>query len=149
MKLERLPVSLEALDELFGFDAVCGLLTEDERPFSGALGYLDWRLCGALSRVVASGFFKGAPGERLLLPTDGRVPPGRVFVVGLGRLATITDMGLEHALGQAAQMLVKAGVESVALSWPVLPAAVVPALEVALERTFLSGFNGRVGVFEA
>lgn len=149
MKLERLPASLEALDELFGFDAVCGLLTEDERPFSGALGYLDWRLCGALSRVVTSGFFKGAPGERLLVPTDGRVPPGRVFVVGLGRLATVTDVGLEHALGQAAQMLAKAGVESVALTFPALPAAVAPALEVALERTFRGSFNGRVGVFEA
>jgi hypothetical protein len=149
VKLERLAPSLEALDELFGFDAVCSLLTEEDRPFTGALGFLDWRLCGALSRVVTSGFFTCAPGERLLVPTDGRVPPGKVFVVGLGKLSTVTAMGLEHALGQAAQMLGKAGVESVALTLPALPKALGPELEASLERALVGGFKGRIGLFEA
>lgn len=147
MKLERLPTSLEALDELFGFDAICAFLTEEERPFGGALGYLDWRLCGALSRVVKSGFFSAAPSERLLLPTDGRVAPGRVFVVGLGRRGALTPAGLEHELAQAAAMLTRAGVESVALAFPALPPALEPLTDELLARAFAPGFTGRVGRF--
>lgn len=149
MKIERLTPSLEALDELFGFDAVCSFLTEDERPFSGALGYLDWRLCGALSRVVQTGFFKALPGERLLLPTDWRIPAHKVFVLGLGRVATVTELGLEHALSSAALMLGKAGVESVALTLPHLPKGLDGGLVTSLERAFLNGFKGRVALFEA
>lgn len=150
MRLERLHASLEAVDELFGFDAVCALVTEEERPFSGGLGFLDWRLCGAVSRVVKSGFFSGVPGEKLLLPTDGRVPAGRVFVVGLGRSNAVTAVGLEHALAQAAEMLKKAGVESVALALPRLAAPLAAAREQTLERAFTEqAFTGRVGLFEA
>jgi hypothetical protein len=150
MKVERLTASLEAVDELFGFDAVCAFLTEEERPFSGGLGFLDWRLCGAVSRVVKSGFFEGVPGEKLLLPTDGRVPAGRVFVVGLGKRAAVTAMGLEHALQAAAEMLLKAGVESVALAFPRLAPTLEPARDEALGRAFFgSSFKGRVGLFDA
>lgn len=149
MKLERFQASLEAVDDLFGFDAVCSFLTEEERPFSGGLGFLDWRLCGAVSRVVLSGFFSGVPGERLLLPTDGRVPAGRVFVVGLGRTNLVTAMGLDHAVGQAAEMLQKAGVESVALTFPKLATPLVAARDEALGRAFFGQlFSGRVGLFD-
>jgi len=147
VKVERLPTSLEGLDELFGFDAICAFLTEDERPFGGALGHVDWRLCGALSRVVQSGFFAAAPSERLLLPSDGRVPPGRLFVVGLGHAEGVTPVGLEHQLEQAALMLTRAGVESVALAFPALPPGLEGQLEALLDRSFGPGFAGRVGRF--
>lgn len=149
MRLELLQPSLDALDELFGFEAVCAFLTEDERPFGGALGLVDWRLVGALSRVVKSGFFSAAPSERLLMPTDGRLAPDKVFVVGLGRVRAVTPAGLEHELGQARQMLTGAGVASVVLTWPRLPPAVEAVRDELLERAFLRSFSGRVGVFAA
>lgn len=148
-RAEHLPASLEALDRLAGFDAVCCLLTTEERPFGGALGLLDWRLCGALSRVVKSGFFGCAPGEKLLVPADGRVPAERIFVVGLGRLGTVTPVGLEHALAQAAAMLERAGVHAVALGFPALPPELDGVRDELLTRAFLPAFKGRVGVFEA
>jgi Cytosol aminopeptidase family, N-terminal domain len=147
VKREPLSTSLESLDELFGFDAICAFLTEDERPFAGALGYVDWRLCGALSRVVQEGFFSAAPSERLLIPTDGRVPPGQLFVVGLGRTGTLTPGGLEHELGKAARMLTLARVESVAMAFPTLPAPLKELEGELLDRAFGPGFEGRVGLF--
>jgi hypothetical protein len=149
MRVEPIPATLEALDDLFGFEAICAFLTEDERPFSGALGLVDWRLCGALSRVVKSGFFHAAPSERLLLPTDGRVNAGRIFVVGLGPMSAVTVTGLEHELGKAGEMLEGAGVASVALAFSRLPRPVDAVRDEVLARTFLDGFPGRVGVFGA
>ncbi len=147
-KLERETPGLEAVDELFGIDAFCCFLTEDERPLPGALGFLDFRLCGAISRVVKSGFFTGAPGEKLLVPTDGRVPAGRVFVVGLGERSQVTAVGLEHALSSAGQMAQKAGAESVAVSLPTLPEVVTRVRAELVERAFLPGFTGRVVLFD-
>ncbi len=147
MKPQQLTAGLEALDALGGVESLCCFVTLDERPFSGAAGFLDWRLCGELSRVVASGFFTGAPGERLLLPTRGRVPARRVFLVGLGPAAGVSADALERALEAAAQMLAQAQVPAVALAFPGLPGAVAEARERLVDRAFAPRFPGAVTVF--
>ncbi|MGV3619494.1 MAG: M17 family peptidase N-terminal domain-containing protein [Archangium sp.] len=147
MKPQQLTVGLEALDSLSGIEALCCFVTEDERPLSGAAGFLDWRLCGELSRVLISGFFVGAPGDKLLLPTDARVPAKRIFAIGLGRSQSVTALGLEHALTGAAAMLTKAQVPSVALAFPMLPNAVSPQRDELVERAFAPHFQGAVAVF--
>lgn len=147
MSVERLEPGLVAVDGLGGLEAVCCLLTEDERPLPGAAGFVDWRLCGALSRVLKSGFFRGLPGEHLLVPTDGRLPSPKLFAVGLGRGAGVTTLGLEHALEDAARMLKDAGVRSVALALPGLPKAVEAVRAEAVERAFVAHFQGRVALF--
>jgi len=147
VKPQQLTAGLDALDALTGIEAVCAFVTEDERPLSGATGFLDWRLCGALSKVLGSGFFVGAPGDKLLVPTDGRVPAKKVFSVGLGRSTAVTALGLEHALTQAAAMLTKAGVESVALAFPALPKPVAQTRDELVDRAFAPHFQGAVAVF--
>ena len=127
MKPQQLTSGLDALDALIGIEALCCFVTEDERPLSGATGFLDWRLCGGLSKILGSGFFVGAPGDKLLLPTDARVPARKVFAMGLGPSKGVTALGLEHALNQAAAMLSRARVDSVALAFPVLPPTVAQA----------------------
>lgn len=147
MKPEVLEPGLPSLDALRGFDAFCLLVTEDERPLSGAAGYLDWRLCGALSRVLKNAFFSGTPDERLLMPSEGRVPVAKVFAVGLGKSRNVTLLGLEHALIAAAVMLEKAGVGAVALALPALPQLSAEAAATVLRRAFCDAFKGaRVGV---
>lgn len=147
MKPQQLTAGLDALDSLSGIEALCCFVTEDERPLSGATGFLDWRLCGALSKVMLSGFFVGAPGDKLLVPTDGRVPAKKVFSVGLGRSTSVTALGLEHALTQAASMLTKAGVGSVALAFPALPKLVAQTRDELVDRAFAPHFQGAVAVF--
>lgn len=147
MKPQQLTSGLDALDALTGIEAICCFVMEDERPLSGAPGYLDWRLCGGLSKILSSGFFVGAPGDKLLLPTEARVPAKKVFAVGLGKAGAVTALGVEHALAQAAAMLSKAGVDSVALAFPSLPRAVAQARDELVDRAFAPHFSGAVAVF--
>lgn len=147
MKPQQLAASLDALDALSGVESLCCFVTEDERPLSGAAGFLDWRLCGELSRVLRSGFFIGRPGERLLLPSSGRVPARRLFLVGLGPAAKVTPLGFEHALAAAATMLTGAQVASVGLAFPSLPPAVQQVRDELFDRAFGPKFAGAVTVF--
>jgi hypothetical protein len=111
-------VGLEVLDAIQGVDTLCLFVGEDERPLRGTAGYVDWRLCGALSRVLVDKFFAGTPGEQLLFPTEGRLPMGRIFVVGVGKAPALNGEGLGKALSVAATMLNRAKVEAVALEVP-------------------------------
>lgn len=147
MSLKRVTPGLAAVDALDGIDAICCFIAEDERPLPGAAGFVDWRLCGALSRILKDGFFQGVPGEKLLVPTWGQVPAPKLFAVGLGRASSVTALGLEHALAQAAEMLSKAQVSSVALAFPTLPKEVDGVRDELLGRAFLPRFAGRVVVF--
>ncbi len=147
MKPQQLTSGLDALDAMTGIEAVCCFVVEDERPLSGAAGFLDWRLCGALSKILGSGFFVGAPGDKLLVPTDSRVPARKIFAVGLGRSNAVTALGLEHALTQAAAMLSKANVDSVALAFPALPKPVAQSRDELVDRAFAPHFSGAVAVF--
>lgn len=57
---------------------------QDERPFRGALGLLDWRLAGKLSALARSGFLRGDAGEVMLVPGRPKLPFEKVIVLGLG-----------------------------------------------------------------
>ncbi len=149
MKPQQLVGDLEGLDSLQGVESLCCFVTEDERPLSGAVGFLDWRLCGELSGVLRSKFFVGAPGDTLLLPTRERVPARRVFAVGLGKAGAVTALGLEHALAAAAGMLTRAQVSAVALAFPALPKDLAAARDELIARGFSSHFQGAVAVFSA
>jgi Cytosol aminopeptidase family, N-terminal domain len=147
VKPQQLESDLEALDAMTGIEALCCFVTQDERPLSGAAGFVDWRMCGELSRVLGSGFFVGAPGDKLLLPTEHKIPARRLFAVGLGNSGAVTSLGLEHALTQAAAMLTKAQVGSVALAFPSLPKAVDAVKDELVGRAFAPHFQGAVAVF--
>ena len=55
---------------------------------AGPPGYVDWRLCGQLSRLLVDGFFKGTRGESLLLPSNGRIAaPAASWFWGWARAA--------------------------------------------------------------
>ncbi len=132
--------SLEALDGLDGCDALCLFIAEDDRPLSGAAGFVDWRLGGGLSRVLQQGFFVGALDDRLLIPTSGNLPVPRIFAVGVGVEAGLDAARLGRVLEGAAAMLKKAGVGSVALALPRGAALGDEARVDALKRHFLPGF---------
>jgi hypothetical protein len=136
-------LGVEALDALGGVDSLCLFVGEDERPLQGAAGYLDWRMCGALSRVLLSGFFTGAAGDALLLPAGGRISIPRVFAIGLGKAAALDQAGLQAALASAASVLQRAKVEAVALELPGQGAVKESARVEALRRAFLPAFGGK------
>ena len=144
MKVACVEPTLESIDALEGVDAFCLMVASDDRPLSGAAGFLDWRLMGALSRVLLNGFFKGDRGEKLLIPTHGKVPPVKAFALGVGPGAQIDVNVLEGVLADAAQVLKKAGVNSVALALPEAPRVSDSGRADAVKGKFASIFGGTV-----
>jgi leucyl aminopeptidase len=136
-------LGFEGLDALDGVDALCLFVAEDDRPLPTTAGFVDWRLCGALSRVLKAGFFTGVKDDWLLLPSDGKLAVPRIFVVGLGRREALDEEALGEALGNAARVLLKARVESVALELPSGEGVAESARASALERNFLPPFKGK------
>lgn len=137
-----LPLSLEALDTA-GVDTLCLFVVSDQRPLGGAAGYADWRLCGQLSRLLVDGFLEGSRGESLLLPSVGRMGPGRVVVLGVGPQAEASDPALVRtALEQAADVLNRVRVDSVAIELPGRGALDPAERNAALSEAFLPAFRG-------
>lgn len=58
---------------------------EDEVPFSGLLGVLDWRINGRLSRFIKSKKYTGKPKELLLIPSEFRFMSNEIMILGLGK----------------------------------------------------------------
>jgi hypothetical protein len=139
--------SLESIDGLTGVDALCVFVTEDDRPLQGAAGYLDWRMCGSLSRVLLAGFFKGDRGEQLLMPTSGGVSAVKLFAVGAGPSKTLDASTLGLLLESSALMLKRAGVSSVALSLPKCGLDDAARAEVVKKRFAPSFAPGTTAVF--
>ena len=135
-------LTLDALDPL-PVDTVCLFVTEDERPLGGAAGFVDWRLCGQLSRLLVDGFFRGVRGESLLLPSNGRIGAPRLVVLGLGPGGEALHPGvLRTALSQAADVLNRARVDSVALELPGRGAMPAQERTSAFEEAFVPAFRG-------
>jgi len=131
-----------SLDALTGLDALCLFVGEDERPLAQLAGHVDWRMCGALSRVLKDRFFVGAAGDWLLVPSAGRVGPARVFAVGLGARARCDGAVVANALRTAAGVLSRAGVQEVALELPGAGRVADAERARAFSHHFLPAFTG-------
>lgn len=137
------PVGLDTLDGVEGVDSLCVLLGEDDRPLPGSAGFVDWRMCGRLSRLLQEGFFTGKREDSLLVPIGEVVRVPRLFAVGLGRSGGLTEATLAEALGRAAAVLSRARVEGVALELPGEGHLSEEARVAAFQRAFLPAFQGR------
>ncbi len=81
LRLETVDLGLPAID---GLDVEgLALYVGRERPLQGLAGFVDWRLCGQLSRAIQDGRYDPDAGEALLLPTAGRIAVPRLFCFGL------------------------------------------------------------------
>ncbi len=143
MTVARIRPSLEALDELDTFDALCGLITTEDRPFMGGLGFADWRLGGAVARAASSGFFLGDFGERLLIPTCGKLPFPMVFAIGLGPRRQLDGVGFDEVATESVEMLRRAGVRSAAFSISTLPARIAADADESVELALSHASFGR------
>lgn len=117
LAIEVAELGLSALDGL-DVDALA-VFVGPERPLQGFAGYADWRLCGAISRAIRTGLFHADQGEALLLPSGGRVAPGRVFCFGLPSVPLAPD-GFLSAARTLCEGLARAGSEAFAASMPPL-----------------------------
>lgn len=89
MELRFSPLSLASLSAL-KTELLCLPLFSDERPLRGALGLVDWRLCGRLSALLESDALTGHFDQALLMPPpEQRLLAERMLVIGAGPRAAL------------------------------------------------------------
>jgi hypothetical protein len=91
---------------------------ELEALVAGSAGRVDWRLCGALSRLALQGEVRGACGEATLVPSGGGIAAPLVLVLGLGPRAAFDRDALERFAAEALDRSRRLRARSVALGWP-------------------------------
>lgn len=90
------PPDLRRLDEVSA-EVVVACIFEDERPFRGLAGLMDWRLSGRLSRLARSSFVRGAMGEAMIVPARPRLPFDKLLLMGAGARGSF-DPSTFHAV---------------------------------------------------
>ncbi len=111
-RIEVVEADLRHLDDRPG-DVLILTVFADERPLEGLSGLVDWRLRGALSRWLQSGFATGGLGEHLLYPSSGRLTHRLVLLVGLGRRAEHRTDRARDAAARAATAVAGLGASHV------------------------------------
>jgi hypothetical protein len=81
-------------DELDQFEAdlVVAVVGSDEKPLRSTNAWLDWRLYGSLTDLMAKGLFKGELGEKCLLPTYGRFKFDRLILLGADEIFDVHSL---------------------------------------------------------
>ncbi len=108
---ELILAELPALDRQSDDLLVLGLL-EDERPLAGLAGLIDWRLCGALSRWLVSGFASGSWGENVIYPSSARLAHNATLVLGLGTRPQLRTDRVHDAARRASEVMKGLGAET-------------------------------------
>jgi hypothetical protein len=90
----------------------------DERPLLGAAGFVDWRLCGALSRRLMAGYLDGHWGEKALIATPPKLKVDGLLLVGLGHSTAFDARIARRVCALIGETLTQARVSTAALALP-------------------------------
>ena len=115
---------------------------QDIRPLKGAAGQLDWLLCGALSNLLIKNKLKGALGEVALFTSQGKVPPQKIFLVGLGNKGDFSALSLRTAIKTASATVVAAGITHAAMEYFQTPGILSEETVLAFREALAEGAGG-------
>jgi hypothetical protein len=93
-------------------------LFSDERPLRGALGLVDWRMCGFVSQLRRQGRVLGEARETVLIPARPKLSMDKLFLFGLGPQAELEPAQLRAAITHMLDTLARARVRTTALALP-------------------------------
>jgi len=91
---------------------------KDERPLKGSSGWIDWRLNGMLSRFLMEKKLIGDWKETTLIPSQGRVMPRMILLLGLGEVKEYSYLRLRELSPHLLETLKKLDASNVSLSLP-------------------------------
>jgi hypothetical protein len=110
-------LSTEAID-LQECDILVTGFFQDERPLRGSSGWMDWRLNGMLSRFLIEKRLTGDWQETTLIPSQGRVLPRMILLLGLGMVREYSYLRLRELSAYLLDTLKKLNTSNVCLSLP-------------------------------
>jgi len=93
-------------------------LPEKGWKLAAGVAAVDRALAGALGAAVASGDFRGKPGQTHLVYGDGKLAARRVLLLGLGEEGKLDGEVLRRAAGQAVRSTAKRSARRVAILAP-------------------------------
>jgi leucyl aminopeptidase len=79
----------------------------EQTTLEGETVQLDARMGGAIAQLITTGEIKGKLNELTVIHTLGKIPAGRVAVLGLGKKEQLTPDKVRAAVGEACRSLVK------------------------------------------
>jgi hypothetical protein len=91
---------------------------KDERPLKGSSGWVDWRLNGMLSRFLMETKLTGDWKEMTLIPSQGRIMPRMILLLGLGTVKEYSYLRLRELPPHLLETLKKLDASKVCLSFP-------------------------------
>jgi hypothetical protein len=91
---------------------------QDERPLKGSSGWMDWRLNGMLSRFLIEKRLTGDWQEMTLIPSNGRVMPRMILLLGLGKVKEYSYLRMRELSPYLLKTLKKLNTFNVCLSLP-------------------------------
>ncbi|MFB3884352.1 MAG: M17 family peptidase N-terminal domain-containing protein [Thermodesulfobacteriota bacterium] len=91
---------------------------QDERPLKGSSGWMDWRLNGLLSRFLIEKRLTGEWREKTLIPSQGRVMPRMILLLGLGKVREYSYLRLREISPYIMEILRKLNASSFCFSLP-------------------------------
>jgi hypothetical protein len=101
-------------------DLLVAPLRLGDRPPRGVAGFMDWHLCGYLSRLILDGRLSGEAGETTLVASQGRMLAPRLLILGCGGREAPFDADAGAALAErAATVAGGLRISSVAIEVPV------------------------------
>lgn len=89
---KKIPDELDALKA----DLLIAVVGSDERPLRSTNAWLDWRLFGSMTELIARNLFRAEMGEKCLIPTYGRFQFDRVVMLGADELFTVHALPSEE-----------------------------------------------------
>ena len=111
------PADLRRLDALKS-EALCVPFFEDERPLVGALGLVDWRLCGRVSDLLKRGRIDGRVGEVTLVPARPRLPFEKLVLFRMGQSGSFSESAFTACVENMFRTLTRSKVRASVLVLP-------------------------------
>lgn len=99
-------------------DVVVTGFFQDERPLKGSSGWIDWRLNGRLSHFLIQNRLTGDWKETTLIPSEGRVTPQKILLIGLGRVKEYSYLRLRDFSPYLLETLKKLRPSNICVSLP-------------------------------
>ena len=93
-------------------------LFEDQRPLAGPVAVVDWRLDGAVTRMIMAGELSGRQGEVLALPTNAKFAAPWLMLAGCGRWRTLDSRGYPALGARLLKLATRSGIRELALCLP-------------------------------
>jgi hypothetical protein len=99
-------------------DVLVAGIFKDERPLKGSSGWIDWRFNGMLSRFLMENKLTGDWKETTLIPSQGRIVPRMVLLLGLGGVKEYSYLRLRDLSPHLLETLKKLDTTNICLSFP-------------------------------